>query len=356
MNKDFIRDIIDGYLTNHDIHRYKTLDEYRDILNNKTSEILNIIKELRENDIEVYHKIYDRSKHFQADIIIDYLDLTYNPKSIEKKKLLLNEMIQNNNNNDILIYEDIGIISGTIGIIKGVTTTAIGGIKTAAGLAGLSKMAIIHWPIALILLMILAITSPGKFVTKKMFKGISNVGSFFDSFGSIIKKYGKSMIFRYTIIQRNLKDCYKSAGWTEGDGRRANITHYLSVGNFKFPIGSFSQIETVNKLENCFHDAQIQAIGLLGKAYFNCLYRTGANVKRYSGNEILKIIAQTNISSGCFEYYKDFKEAFDKYYDLLDFSYGDYDVMKIKRLEKLKLELEKSMKRATPKRKQFQKN
>jgi len=245
-----------------------------------------MITELRENDIELYDKLYDTNLIHQNRIIGSYLELEYGSDNT------LNESIT--------------------------ALAAVAGLATLFGIIYRDR------------------------VSNHMFLFAKKMGDFFEKVGNFLVKHSQSMKFRYVIIQQNISKCYRACGVTEKD---ITMFHYLATKkDIKF--GTVKSISQGDCLRNCYIDYTIETIALLTKSYFICLKKTGAfaDVQNTKPDDLLTMLSGLKLSSRCKEYYDLMKDIFDNFYSLLDYIYEKDQSSKDAQLQRLKLKLVESKK------------
>ena len=120
--------------------------------------------------------------------------------------------------------------------------------------------------------------------------------------------------------------------------------HYTGVSDDPLiPQVSASTVKEVDTLKECYVKYQILSIGQLFKAYFMCIQKTGdpSIISRLKDDDLMKVLSGLQLSTVCKEYFDMIKEAFDKFYALLDLIY-EKESKKSEKLKELKDELIKS--------------
>lgn len=261
MDVRFLKEISEGYVIHRDL----------DITPNEIFEnIYDLVEDLRENDLELYEDLYDNhSKMDQQQIFQTYLDFTYM--------------------DDVKNIEEVGI---SISLSTLLITALIAYFR--------------------------------KDISNATFKVLSGIGKGLDSIGSFLSQQGKRWRFRYSIIQRNAKECYQ-----ECDISKKNVSSlaYLAVsakGSLLHPAA-----EQGKCLKNCYVEFQIDGISLYVKNYFTCLKGFGGFSEiqdSHSPDELMKLIQSTKLGMACSEYFNIAKKAFADFDTLLDFVYEEEDV------------------------------
>ena len=331
MNITALNEYCESYLFKYDI-----VDNN---LKNKLVEDIRLrISNLKDDDIELYNMYWDKSTSQQIKIVEEYIKLTF----INDKYPIY----------EFDLFTGIGSIIGGGATIGGGIIASLGGminsLATALGATLTGAGGIISGimtPMGLItvgsLLFLLAVTTYGRTITKGMFKTLHSIGTGMDFVGGKILKLGRDFKFRYAILQKNYEACYITAGIKQED---IQLLHYLHVGDKPFPLTTEKIFTQSRELQKCYMTYCVKSIGLLSKAYFNCLRKTGDINNIGMGDDIMKMISGTNISSMCMDLYDDMKHAFDVYYDLIEFAYDDNQEKKKNALNELKEELIQSKK------------
>lgn len=288
MDQRFLREICDGYLTKHGAYQVALENSTQKdntivtkMQDNIINEINTVIKEIYEDDIEIYHMFHDKSKTFQKDIVETYLNYTYS------KEEVLDEVV--------------------------ISTVALG----AGALIGIASFIF------------------GKTLTRVAFKTLSGIGKTFENMGKFLIKSGRTWKFKYAILQKNSVTCYKKCGV---DPRDISPLAYAQVGADSSRISSQKAVKQADCLTECYVSWLMEVISLMSQAYFTCLKKTGASesLKDANSNEIMNVLAGLKLSGACDNYYKNLKDSYDNFYDLLDMVYkkdGGLKQSKIKELD-----------------------
>lgn len=246
------------------------------------NEIRDNLKELYNNDIYTYHIYSDRSNYSQYKIIENYINMCYP--------------------DDEVITEGVYMLIGFLTALFAFSSN-----KTSKFVATLAK----------------------------------GIASITDKVGTFLSSQGKQEKLRYAIIYQNLEDCYKKAGVKP---EQLSALHYVGVSDDPYiPKFSVTSAKEVDDLKECYVKYQILTIGQLLKAYFMCIQKTGdpSVISRLKDDDLMKIIAGLQLSTVCKEYFDIIKEAFDKFYALLDLIY-EKESKKSEKLKELKDELIKA--------------
>jgi hypothetical protein len=335
MDQKFIKSMVLAYANKHEIpgDKHKLADFFAE-------DIMMHMHKLRDEDIYAYTSIYDRSKAYQGEVIETYLDKVMIEMSTGEAVTSIatgaGEAVGGTLGG---IASGIGDAASGIGKLLGGLGAGIGGTVRGIGeifQSGSSAMGNItrHFITITLVILLLIKTSAGKMLSKSFFGAASSIGIGLESVGQFITKRGRYFKFRYSIIQKNAVACYKEAGVTPED---VGLLHYLAVGDTRIGISEKSIVESAD-LQNCFVKFAIEQIALLMKSYFLCLKNTGGfdAVENLTSSDIIKITSGVELSAMCQEYYTQVKEAFENFYHLLDFVYGDNNKKKKDQIMELK--------------------
>lgn len=272
MDVRFLKTIAEAFIVKYGLQDNLTVDQiYEDVYD--------LIKELRDTDIELYDHLYDAPRLQQQAILMSYFSLEYHDE----------EQI-----------EEIGI-----GLAIGM---ALGGILTYVY---------------------------GGRITKAMLAFGKNIGIILDKVGKSLTKRGRYWKFRYAIIQQNAKKCYVGCGVSEKD---IGALHYFSTGSKPIPITSVKARKQGVCLSNCYVNYTIESIALLTKSYFVCLKKTGEfdQVQNIKADDTLKILAGLKLSNTCGDFYEEMRTLYSEFHDLLDYIYGKEESKKTDAMRRLK--------------------
>lgn len=274
MDVRFLRTTTEAYITKHGLQH--SLD-----VNEIYNDLYSMIKELRENDIELYHQLYDTNLMQKVRIIDSYLEHIYG--------------------SDEVLAEDFG----------------------AAVVAG-GVMAILTYLYR-------------DRITKRILKTGKDIGEGFTKVGKYLSRKGRYWTFRYAIIQQNAAKCYRACGVNEKD---ITVWHYIATKHDAI-IGSKDSIKEGNCLSICYIDYTIETISLLAKSYFVCLKKTGDFQQALNArpDDLLNMLSGLQLSASCKDYYDLMREAFDNFYVLLDYVYGKNEIKKKKKITELRSKL-----------------
>lgn len=323
MDDKFIKSIVLAYANKHDIKGDKNkLAEYF------SEDIRGHLHALREEDIYAYNSIYDQSKGYQGEVIEIYL----NKVVFESVDAAIGGAIEGGGS--VIGGLGKGLMDLAGGVASGVGSMVDGVGKIFSSGAFTLDTITKHFLGITLLILLLVKTSLGRMLSKNIFKAASSIGGGFETVGSFLTKRGRYFKFRYSIIQKNAVQCYKTAGVTPDD---VNLLHYLSVGDTRLGLSEKSLSEA-QALQKCFINYSIESISLLMKSYFLCLKNTGGfeTVEKLSANDIIKVTSGVELSAMCQEYYTIVKESFDNFYHLLDFVYDDKEDRKKTEIMNLK--------------------
>lgn len=251
MDKQFIDNMVDAYFLDNNI--YETIEITRNFYTNKLFED---IKLLREEDLEIYDKIYNTTRICQNRIIKNYLD-TYLKE--EQDEEILEESV-------------------TLGL-----------------------------GVVLITILGLLFNRP---ITQFTFKTLNNLSKEWKTFTNWLGKLGGTTRVRYAIIQRNIEKCYKDC---KVNPKEVTAGHYAGVTKetpWWASLTANERLQIGDCLANCYIEHLIESINLLMENYFACLRQNGVDLKD-AENDLIKFIARVDVSSVCKEFYEQAKRAFE---------------------------------------------
>ncbi|MFW6219386.1 MAG: hypothetical protein ACOC33_00830 [bacterium] len=284
MNKTFIDNMIDAYFLDNKIYESENIT--KEFVANK---FLQDLREVREDDIDLYDEIYNLDKTCQYKFIKEYLD-TYLKEPQECDQETIEESI-------------LGLTAGAIKSIAAFMTT--------------TPMLLLTSGIVLTLM----ITKPGS-ISNATFKTLSKVNDVFVKIGKSISKLGATSRMRYIVIKRNTEQCYKKCGINPKDVR---ISHYIGTTKKEPWWGALSNRERANTgecLRECYITNMINVIDLYMKNYFECLQKSGVDITD-AENDIMKFISRIGSSSVCQGFYNEAKESYEMFEKILDLSYSE---------------------------------
>lgn len=269
MNKPFIDNIVDAYFIDNNI--YETNEITKEYYVN---ELLNVLRELREEDFEFYEQIYNYSKLNQQQIIKNYLDLCFDTD------IDIDE-------NDDAVFE----------------SATIYGTAAAASLAYL----------------IIRMMFPNR-LTNFVFRLLDGFARKWQNATKFLSRLGGRTRVRYAVIQRNLERCYQDCGIQRED---LKLSHYAATTR---DIPWWGQLTTPEQekiakcLRDCYINHMIAAIDLYMKNYFECLDKAGVDITG-AENDIMKFISRLGSEDVCRDFYKQAKNLFDEFQKILDIIY-----------------------------------
>lgn len=271
MDVRFLKTIAEAFIIKNGLQESLTVDQIFD-------DVYDLIKELRDTDIELYDHLYDSPKLQQQSILMTYFTAQHGSE----------EQIQ-----------EIGALG--IGI-------ALGGI--------------------------LGFIYSGR-LTRAMVSFGNMLGKLFEKVSKSLLKRGRYWKFRYAIIEQNSKKCYVGCGVTEKD---ITALHYFSTGSKGLPITSVKARTQGMCLANCYVNYTIECIVLLTKSYFVCLKKTGDfdTVKNIKGDDVIKILSGLKLSNTCVDFYNEMKDLYSEFSHLLDYVYGKDEPKKSDAMRRLK--------------------
>ena len=287
MDVRFLGEVCEAFIIKNSLYDKCKADVLRE-------ELLELVREVRETDIELYDHLYDTGRLQQQKILETYLNYQY----------------LNNGNNETL--EEMVIDPLTLNL-------TVGGISALLTLIYQNR------------------------INKSIFGAGRLIGKAFESVGNFLTKHGRYWKFRYAIIQQNAKKCYVKCGITEKD---LSAWSYLSVGSSPPTLATTESHRQGECLKECYVSHSIEAIALLSKSYFACLKKSGDwnSVREAKPDDILTMLSGLQISTLCQSYYTEMKKAMDSFTDLLDFVYGRTDPEKTRAMKELKSKVIESRK------------
>jgi len=272
MDVRFLKTIAEAYVDQNRLHDKFTKEQIFE-------ETYELIKELRDTDIDLYDHLYDTNLLQQQQIFKTYFDYKYNPDVLQEADPL--------------------------------TLLAIGGISA------------------------LLFYIYGDRINRAIFSAGQKIGDVQESIGKFLSKHGRYWKFRYAIIQQNSKKCYRVCGIDEKD---LSMWSYFSTGGKRPIVSNAEAFKQGDCLKKCYVTYMIEALGLLSKSYFVCLKNTGGfdDIKNLRPDDMLKSVAGLQLSAACNDYFKELKAGFDSFNDLLDYVFGKDEVKKREALQQLK--------------------
>ena len=223
MHINYIKSLAESYVIDKELYKKNITP---DQLSNEFSGLL---KEIWENNIEVYDMVNNFNKFEQQTIFTNYFDIVF-------------------------INEDIEEINESIAIVL----TASFWIKFIQA--------------SIFSLFVLSLSKPLSRATMKL---ANTLARWTNSLGKVLSKAGKQTQLAYSIIQMNAKKCYNECDFNKED---AGIFDYLASYNketVQNTIGKIVKSEKNLKKLNCLRECYIKTIRELVKlniqTYFNCL-------------------------------------------------------------------------------------
>jgi len=298
MDRKFLEEITEGYITNHDVFsdfKPKQVDLIRETI---YTDLCEVCDQLRLEDNELYNKVFFNSRFYQNDVFENYLNIRY--KS-EAKQIVDDEVL------------DEGFITGTMALITKF-------IMFATSLSATSYLFVIAF-----FGIILALY--GKAIGKRAFKTLHDLGRLFEKFGKVISKAGKGFQLRYAIIQKNFDHCYRKAGID--DLNKINLTEYFNKGAGSSG-SSFLSTAKAHVLINCYVETLLDLIKLQLTMYLTCIKSTKGfqQITNMSAVQFMAYIhsnqyktAEFNVNIVCNEYFEIAVEQIRKFDDVIDFFY-----------------------------------
>lgn len=308
MNFPLIKTIVKSFFDQHDI-KNQDIEEV-------SHEILNFLRDLRENEIEIYHEYQDQPLLIQTNILTDYLYSIYFEDKIledlEKQSALLE------------IDRPLEFID------EGVLSSIAGGIFSKAFLTG-----VLVYIVTLLM---------SKKLSKLHFSIIARIGELLETISKKLLTSGRYWKFRYQIVQKNSAKCYRSCGIDPND--ISPLTYWHVYINTKMPIYTEKSVEQARCLTRCYVAHFIYLIQIYLEQYFTCLKNTGEfdSIKNAKLSDIMKIVSSTDISSSCSDFYKVLRGKLDLFDDLLNFVTSGNNVLKQKYVSMLLQSIDRARK------------
>ncbi len=293
MHINYIKSLAESYVIDKELYKKNITP---DQLSNEFSGLL---KEIWENNIEVYDMVNNFNKFEQQTIFTNYFDIVF-------------------------INEDIEEINESIAIVL----TASFWIKFIQA--------------SIFSLFVLSLSKPLSRATMKL---ANTLARWTNSLGKVLSKAGKQTQLAYSIIQMNAKKCYNECDFNKED---AGIFDYLASYNketVQNTIGKIVKSEKNLKKLNCLRECYIKTIRELVKlniqTYFNCLKNTGDLAKMPLEKDFTsfqRLIIKSGLSNACDDLRRVTAESLDRLDDVLNIAY-DANSDKQQLISKFKAEL-----------------
>lgn len=264
MDVRFLESTCEAYIIDNNLFNEVSVEDlFKDIY--KT------LYQTKECDIELYNEVQSYSKLNQQKLIKEYFDLSYTKE---------------------IILEDGGLSLFSAFGIFGIGLAVLGTFR--------------------------------KPLSKALFNFLSGFSKTLDKVGKFLSK-GRYWKFRYAIIQKNLKRAYIKC---DVDQKDISMTHFLNIKDKPSSIpftNDYKSIKQAHCLRDVYLDSLIKKISLLLKSYFVCLKRTGGfqKIENLDNNELMAIIATTNMSNSCEEYFVLVRETLNDFEELIDIIFED---------------------------------
>jgi len=302
MDRRFLKEIAEGYITNHDVFSDFKPDQVDLIRETVYSDLCEVCDELRCEDEPFYNTLYFSNRFYQNDVFENYLNIRYKSQSAQT---------------DEVLDEGLGSMAvGTVSLVWKAMTYIM-------GMSGLAQTAILA-------LFIAAYFQFNGMLAKQFYKLLYGMGNTFKTFGKFIETSGKNFQLRYAVIQKNFDHCYKRAGYS-GDLSKIKLLDYWNkgAGSSTVKFGIVDQKEA-HKLINCYIETTIAIIQLQIKMYLNCIKSTKgySEISRLNTTEFMAYIQsdqykqnEFNLEATCFEYFKIASEQISQFDDLVEYFY-----------------------------------
>lgn len=310
MNIRFLKEISEAYV----------IDNHLDITPSQIyNELYEMVKFLQKYDPELYQELYELTHLRQQQILSTFMDNYCYEENIKT----YNELIFNDELYDEYFSE--GFISSTGESISKLFDL----IKEYPG----PSMAASSILLSLLILF-------NKPISKATFSVLYTVGNGINKIGKFLSKHGTYMKMRYAIIQQNSKNCYVRCGLS--DPTNISSFSYLAVVHAEhskmLPLKAIKQAMC---LRDCYLNELIELISINMENYFACIKNTGSsnvNLQSIDSDDILKMVAHTNISTVCQVHYELASDAIKFFYICMDslFVKGHDDDIKLKWMNALR--------------------
>lgn len=259
MDQKFIQNMVDAYFIDNNIYEDETKKITKDAF---SKDILNEMRDLRENDLELYDRVYNMSRTNQNFVIRNYLSSHF-----------INEDTDENS-------ELVESFTGSI---------VFGGA----------------------ILLIMRLLVPHK-VSNTTFKALERVSTVWQTVTKWMAKFGSKTRVRYAIVKQNTESCYKRCGVRNED---MTLSHYSGVHTSDPWWGSWSNLERRRVgecLRECFLNTQVESINLYMENYFECLKKSGVNLQN-ADDDLMKFVSRMDSSHVCQDFHSYAKKLFDNF-------------------------------------------
>lgn len=292
MHVDYIRTLSEAFiLDNPEYAKDITAEDL-------TEHFYGVIKEVRENQSDLYNIIESKNKFEQQKIVTEYFHLLLNSNQDSEFEPISEDQ-------EVILTEFLGLSVG----ISGVTFAP-----------------------ALLMLLYYYFRKP---ISKTVMNIVFLIVKTAKYIGDKLTKYGNPVRLAYAIINQNTEKCYQKAGFNPKD---ATFKHYFSHLPMDSFLNDFSNIFMsraediqMDKLRECFMYSLKESIKLITSSYFTCLRNTGDLSKlplERDYSMFTKVLTKSSLSADCSVFIKDLNIALGQFEKILDLIYYN-DVTKI---------------------------
>lgn len=319
MDRRFLKEIAEGYITNHDVFsefKPKQVDLIRETVYNDLCEVCD---ELRCEDEPFYNTLYFSNRFYQNDVFENYLNIRY--KSAGNNEI----------DSDGELEEGFATMAAGAGdVVLGLGSVAVGAGSMLWKFAAYMSALPISAKLVTAGLFYIIYNKFNGVVGKQVFKLLYATGDSLKKFGKFIETSGKNFQLRYAVIQKNFDHCYKRAGFKD-DLSKMKLTNYWNKGSGSSEV-KYKVIDqkSTNKLVNCYVETTIDIIKLQLRMYLNCIKSTKgySEMTKLNTAEFMSYIQSSqykknefNLEVTCFEYYKIASDQINQFDDLINYFY-----------------------------------
>ena len=314
MDRKFLEEITEGYITNHDVFSDFKPNQVDLIRETIYTDLCEVCDQLRCEDQELYNSVYFNNRFYQNGVFENYLNIRY--KSEAKQAVEEAEVLEE------------GVATGLMGIALGMKGVATGMMALISKfIVFLGTMSAASY-LLLIAFFAIVFTLYGNAISKQVFKTLHGLGILFEKFGKAISKSGKGFQLRYAIIQKNFDHCYQRAGID--DLNKIKMSNYLNKGSGSKQFKWFLSQKEAHILINCYVEVLLDMIKLQLVMYLNCIKSSKGfdEITKLSAHEFMAYIqssqyksAEFNVNAVCNEYFEIATEQISKFDDVIEFFY-----------------------------------
>jgi hypothetical protein len=157
-------------------------------------------------------------------------------------------------------------------------------------------------------------------IKRGYYKIMKDIGEYFESVGDKLKTRGRYYIFRYEIIQKNLRDCYIKCGFDPNDVK-IDPNLFSKIGDETHSRSSKENFEKADCLQRCYVEGIADIIVLKTEDYLTCLKITGnfGAIDNSDKDKLMTILSTVHLIEGCNVYRDELKVLFSRFDDLMGF-------------------------------------